>query len=347
MSDVELLRQAAALASAGEPFALATVVRREAPSSARAGQKALIRPDGSLRGWLGGACIEPTVAREAAGALRDGRPRLLLFVPGGEASRPGAAVHPMTCHSGGTVEIYVEPHLPAPVLAVYGDSPVSRALSSMGAVMGYDVWVVGGGEEAGSAPAGARAADRLEPVAPGRPLYAVVATMGAWDEDAVEEALAAGAEYVGLVASPRRAGHVRGHLEERGVGGEALARLASPAGLDIGAREPAEIAVTILAEIIRHRRAGRGSAASADAEGTAPGARADAAPPADSEAAAPAGSEPAPRTGSGVAVDPVCGMTVEVPRSRQTYEHAGTVYYFCCPRCRERFARDPDRWVAA
>lgn len=327
MRDGTLIREAAERAGRGEPFALATVVRRTAPSSARAGQKALVLADGTFHGWLGGACIEPAVRREALEALSDGRPRLVIFAPGGPAERPEAAarrdtvVYPMTCHSGGTVEIYVEPQLPAPSLALFGDSPVSRALASMAPVAGYAVRVVDAGAASEAYP-GAELVERLEPAtAAGDPvprLFAVVATMGEWDEDAAEQALVAGAEYVGIVASPRRAAEIGRTLRERGIDRQALERVVSPAGLDLGAVEPGEIAVTIVAQLIERRRApATGSATTAVRE--------------------------TPVT----AVDPICGMEVEVERAGHTYEHDGTVYYFCCARCRERFVGDPRRFVTA
>lgn len=329
MDDAALIREAAELAGRGEPFVMATVVRRTAPSSARPGQKALILADGSLRGWLGGACIEPNVRREAVESLEDGRPRLVIFAPGGRAVRPEAGSHPdtvvypMTCHSGGTVEIYVEPQLPAPTLALFGESPVNRALASMAGVAGYAVRVVGADEagEAAEAVGSPEASGTVEDG--GAPLFAVVATMGEWDEAAAEQALEAGAAYVGLVSSPRRAAEIRRVLRERGTEEASLDRLVSPAGLDLGAESPAEIAVSILAELIGLRRRG-GEVAGPELEA------------AESRAAPPA-----------TAIDPVCGMTVEVERAHHAYEHAGTVYYFCCPRCRERFSGDPDRFVAA
>lgn len=362
MDDGALIREAAERAARGERFAMAIVVRRTAPSSARTGQKALILADGTLRGWLGGACIEPTVRREALEALEDGRPRFVIFAPDGPeehaeaAARRDTVAHPMTCHSGGTVEIYVEPQLPAPTLIVFGDSPVTRALATMAPAAGYAVRVAGAGETSGADPGidgfeereprgatpGARPAAGAddEPLAAGRgdsSLFAVVATMGERDEEAAQQALAAGAAYVGVVSSPRRAAEIRRRLADRGVDEEALVRLVGPAGLDLGAESPGEIAVSILAELVELRRRGRRQG---DREEPAP-----ADPPAEGRAARGPGLEPGRKPAT--AVDPVCGMEVEVERAHHTYRHAGNVYYFCCPRCQERFSGDPDRFVAA
>ena len=298
MRTAELLQLAADLARRGEPFVLATVVRREAYSSAHQGDMAVITGDGGYHGWLGGNCTQPTVKREAKRALVDGKPRLISLTPdpAGE-TRPGISALPMTCHSGGTVDIYLEPVLPPPRLVLYGDSPAARALRQLGAAMGYSV------EAAGAARPGGR-------------LYAVVATMGENDEDSVIAALEARPAYLGVVASRKRFAELRESLLARGVSAEALASIRNPAGLDIGARLPEEVALSILAEIVQLSRA----AAAAEA------------PPAEPE-------EP-------VELDPVCGMTVIVAAAHHRAEHGGRSYYFCNPRCREKFLADPARYLA-
>ncbi len=317
--DREILGLAAWLSERGRPFALATVVSRLPPSSSRVGQKALVEADGSFHGWLGGACIEPVVQREARAAMRDGRPRIVVLAPDARSDRADAIVYPMTCHSGGTVEIYVEPHLPAPVLALFGDSPVTHALAAMATAAGYRVRVAKAAEDGPTREIAQRAedADAAEPVPAGEAeLYALVATLGVCDEEAVERALQAGARYVGLVASQRRAEEVRRLLLERGWEEAALAPLVSPAGLDIGAQEPAEIAISILAELILVRRR--------DAD--------------EREEVAPGGKGDAARE-EGVAVDPVCGMEVETESARHTLDHEGVTLFFCCSGCREKYVR--------
>jgi len=141
----DLITLAADLQRRGEAFALATVVRCERPTSAKPGAKALIRPDGSVSGWVGGACAEPVVAREALAALRDGRPRLVVLVGEGgrDPARTEGIVHlPMTCHSGGTLEIYVEPFLPKALLVLVGHGPVIETLATLGESTGYSVAVL-------------------------------------------------------------------------------------------------------------------------------------------------------------------------------------------------------------
>ncbi|HKK08403.1 MAG TPA: XdhC family protein [Gemmatimonadota bacterium] len=320
------LREAAERASRGEAFVLATVVGRGAPSSARPAQRAIILPDGTLRGFLGGSCIEPVVRKEALEALAEARPRRVVLAPEGAAgtgagpasSEPDVHSHPMTCHSGGSVEIFLEPCLPAPVLDLYGDSPVIGALEAMAEPLG---WVVRRRRAPGPGDGDA------DPSGDGPPRAAVVATMGVWDEEAAGRALAEGAPWVGLVASPRRTGEVRRRLAERGVPAERLERLVGPAGLDLGAETPAEIAVSILAEMVERHLA----TAPADAEA----------------AAAPPEGSAGPGREEHVTVDPVCGMEVDPATSRVTLVLDGTVYHFCCEGCRDRFRADPAAYGAA
>jgi xanthine dehydrogenase accessory factor len=305
-----LLERAAELQRRGEAFALATVVRCEAPTSAKPGAKALVRTDGTVEGWVGGACAEPVVAREARQALRDGRPRLVgLYGEGGRVldRAEGILDFPMTCHSGGTLEIYVEPYLPTPVLVLLGHGPVVATLATLGRAAGYDIVALA--DEAAWA--------RLDGLGLGRRASVVVASHADSDEDALERVLGTDAGYVSLVASRRRAAGVVERLRRRGVAPERLGRLKAPAGLDLGAVTPAEIAVSILAEIIQHHRGDK---------------TLEAAPAAASD-------EPAE------ALDPICGMTVEIATARYRSEVAGRTAYFCCRRCQERFEQDPQRYL--
>jgi len=309
----DLLGLAADLRRRGEPFALATVVRCERPTSAKPGAKALIRPDGRASGWVGGACAEPVVAREALAALRDGRPRLVVLVGDGgrDPARTEGIVHyPMTCHSGGTLEIYVEPFLPKPLLVLVGHGPVIETLATLAPSAGYAVTVLPGDDLAGA----------LRGLALGPDSSVVVATHGELDEDALTRMLATPAGYISLVASRKRAATIVQTLRSRGVAAERLDRLRAPAGLDIGAVTPEEIAVSILAEVIhaRHRRE------------PAPVERAPEGPPS-----------------AAVAKDPICGMTVEVATARHRSDWAGRAVYFCCRHCQDTFDADPARYAAA
>ena len=309
----DLLTLAADLRRQGEPFALATVVRCERPTSAKPGAKALIRPDGSVAGWVGGACAEPVVAREALAALRDGHPRLVVLVGDGgrDPARTEGIVHyPMTCHSGGTLEIYVEPFLPKALLLLVGHGPVIETLATLARSASYEVATLPGETLAAG----------LRGLALGPDSSVVVATHGELDEDALTQVLATPVGYISLVASRKRAASILETLHRRGVPREHLGRLKAPAGLDIGAVTPEEIAVSILAEIIHVRHSRKTDHVEAAAVE----------PPASAETR-----------------DPICGMMVETATARYRSDWAGRSVYFCCLRCKEQFDLDRQRYAAA
>jgi len=299
MNPVDLAHQ---LTTSGQPFALATVVRCEPPASARPGAKAVILPDGSMQGWVGGSCAQPMVVREAQQALRDGKPRLVRLSPtAGEEGRqsPGVAEYLMTCHSGGSLEIFIDPVIPKPRLCLVGETPIVQALASIGALLGYQIDVV---EPTVETP---------EPFGAGTRTFVVIATMGTADEGPLEAALLSLAPYVALVSSPRRAEVMRDYLTARGMVPAQLEKLRAPAGLNIGAQTPEEIALSIMAEIVQTC-----STLPIDA-GVAV-----VAPPREAR-------------------DPVCGMSVTIEGARHVFEHGGATYYFCCAQCRSRFEVEP------
>jgi xanthine dehydrogenase accessory factor len=316
------LAEAAALHRQGEPFALATVVRCERPTSAKPGARALIRADGSVSGWVGGSCAEPVTVKEALAALADGEGRLLVLRGNGSplpGRVEGVREYAMTCHSGGTLEIYGEPVLPQPALVLVGGGPVVETLARLGEAARFAVTVVDPEVDAAPGQAGARVAD-LAGLALGPRTAVVVATHGRFDEDALERALRSDAGYVSLVASPKRAATVVDALRARALPPDRLARLKAPAGLDLGAVTPEEIAVSILAEIVALRRQGPGRA-------TATG---------PVEAGRPEEAR-----------DPVCGMTVAVATARFRSDTPAGPVYFCCGGCQRRFDLEPARFAAA
>jgi xanthine dehydrogenase accessory factor len=231
-----ILAEAARLAAEGEAFALATVVSVRRPASARVGDRGLVTGEGELHGWVGGACSEPIVVRQALLALADGQARLVRVCPPGEKAHapPGVVVAHSHCASEGVVDVLVEPELPAPLLSVVGESPAATTLAALAETIGWRV--------------------AREPVETADAV--VVATMGHGDEDALERALDAGTGYVALVASSKRAATVLGSMRQRGVSEESLAHVRSPAGLDLGPSSQEEIAVAVLAELVawRHTR---------------------------------------------------------------------------------------------
>ncbi len=320
----DLLLLAADLVRRRESFALATVVYREAPGSARVGDTALVTRGGACHGWVGGSCTQSGVVREALRALGDATPRLIVFSAAPDpAGMTADAVLPMTCQSGGRVDIYIEPVVPARRLVVFGVSPVAQSLARVAKAMGYAVDAVDPGADRTAFPEADRISAGTESLPRDRPV-AVVATMGHWDEDAVLAALALDPAYLGLVASRRRFEQIRETLLARGAEAATVERIVSPAGLDIGARSPEEIALSILAQVVQLGRSGETEAAETTSR---PGHPADELRPATS--------------------DPVCGMSVTVTAASPSAEHAGRTYYFCCPGCRSRFLAAPERYLAA
>ena len=238
----------------------------------------------------------------------------------------GVVEYVMTCHSGGTLEIYVEPFLPAPWLVVTGDSPIAEALATLGALDDFRVrrdLPADQGELAG----GAR--------------YVVVAGLTGEDEHDLERALALDPSYVAFVGSRRRLGEVTARLRERGVSADLLARVKGPAGLDIGAVTAFEIAISIMAEIVQHRR--QGSTVPPQFTPNADPVPSPDLPLSRARERVP-GSEGLAPEPVAEAIDPVCGMRVAIPGARHVIEHEGQDHYFCCPSCRRLFAASPDQY---
>jgi xanthine dehydrogenase accessory factor len=305
----ESLQRAGELAQAERPFAVVTVVRTEPSTSASTGNRAIVFLDGSMEGWVGGGCIQPTARREGLAALEDGEPRLVRITPDTATSQHNVRMARMTCASEGTADLYVEPFLPRPTLIVAGDSPVAATLAAIAPPLGFRLLTMD-------------ATTRLTPgeVPFPQDSWMVVATFGEFDEDAVEAGIKLGLPYVGLVASARRAGLVLSRLQARGLEEGDLAVVRSPAGLPLGTSGQEGISLSVIAEISSLRAESRPSFSGAqEREST---------------------EEP------DEAVDPVCGMAVEVASARHVVERGGTRYYFCCAGCRRAFEQEPEKYAA-
>lgn len=261
----DMLDLVARLKAGGEAFALATVVRTVSVTAAKAGAKAVIRPDGTItEGWIGGGCARTAVLRAARDALADGQPRLVSIQPqdllaekgvkpGDE--REGVRFARNMCPSQGSMDVFVEPMLPRPRLVVLGASPVAMALADLAPRFGYHLTVCAPAEEqARFAEADQRIEGYALPVAADGLRYLVVATQGRGDEAAMKAALSVDAEHIAFVGSRRKMSALRDGLIEDGIGPERLDRVKGPAGLDLGAITPDEIALSILAEILQIRR---------------------------------------------------------------------------------------------
>ena len=329
--------QVQTLHNTGNPFVIATVVRAEKPTSAKVGAKAIITEDGILSGWIGGSCAEPTVKREAKKALQDGQPRLIRLCPPekmGQLPQEGVIEIPLTCISGGTLEIYIEPQLAQPHLVVIGHLATAEALVSLGKGLGWRISLMGLDVTRERFPNADHIFDELDfsRLAISSNTHIVIASHGNYDEDMLVAALQSQAPYVALIASKKRASAILQYLNESNLTQEQITRLKYPAGLDFGAVTPEEIALSILAEIIQRRQssnvAENKSPTLLQAQGGV------------SNLQLPIAQNPVLE-----AHDPVCGMTVEIATAHFTSEYNGKTYYFCAAGCKRSFDKEPGKYV--
>jgi xanthine dehydrogenase accessory factor len=285
-------------------FVHARVVRAERPTSAKPGDEALILPDGTIEGFVGGVCAEATVRAQSLSLLDSGDSLLLRIlpeggIPAGDERSAGALTVVNPCLSGGALEIFLEPVVPAPAVAVVGESPIAVALADLAPRVGL----------------------QLAPDAPLGDLTAlVVASHGRDEEDVLAAALEAGVPYVGLVASPKRGAAVVAALD---VDEARRATVRTPAGLDIGARTPAEVALSILAEIVSLRPR-----------------------PTASPTGGPARLGEQASGPPTLVTDRVCGMEVVADDAALHLDHEGERYWFCGSGCLRAFAADPDAYLS-
>lgn len=305
----EVMARALELMRSGDSFALATVVWRQPPSSGQHGSRAIIMDDGSLYGWIGGACAEPVIIREAKKVLEKGESALIWL----GQEKDLAAMHipdgvmtvPMSCQSEGALQIFIEPVAALPHVLVVGRSPMAMTLVDLVRGVGWRADLVDGPDFVSTM------------VTPSTAV--VIATQGHGDEEAVTEALSADAVMVGLVASRKRGEVLRGFLAEQGVSRSKLDQLRVPIGLDLGHTSHREIAVSILAELVELRAAGALKARK---------------------------RMMLPMIEPDEVIDLVCGMTVEAVAANRPFEYEGTTYYFCAMGCRKAFEKDPASFIS-
>jgi xanthine dehydrogenase accessory factor len=315
-------RRAQELAAGGTAFVTATVVRAQRPTSVQAGNVALVLGDGTIEGFVGGVCAQQSVRVYSLKAIETGEALLLRIVPDGPVgvvdgdgseviSEEGAVTVQNTCLSGGAIEVFLEPVLPAPRVLVVGDTPVAEAVRSLGAQLGLELVAVQGG---------------VPDPAPGD-LALVVAAHGRDELHTLRRALEAEVPYVGLVASHKRGAGVLDELRADGVPEAQLDLIDVPAGLDIGSRTPGEIALSILAQIVAVRRGERPAGRPAVPDRSAPATRRVDAPP--------------------IVIDPICEMTVAVVPGTPSATLDGETFYFCCAGCAAKFVAQNEHAVAA
>jgi xanthine dehydrogenase accessory factor len=326
-----ILDQAGRLRDEGEPFVIATVVAYKSPQSAKPGSKAIVRPDGSISGWIGGGCVQPIVVREAQKALNTGKPKLVSISP--EATHgdwKGVEAYMMTCQGGGSLEIYLEPVLPKPDLLIVGGSPVAQILSGLGRLLDFKVCVADPEAKQEQFPEADVVMTDLESLR--RRIdsrsYVVVATMGNGDEEGLESVMGTKPQYLGLVASKEKAKSLFQYVRDKGATAEDIARIKCPAGIELGGETLPEIALSVIAEITRLRRA-----ASRQTPETVKVSKGASLPVMQKTAEA-----------STESIDPVCGMTVATANARYKTVFEEKTIYFCCLRCKETFEQAPQHY---
>ena len=304
------MARAVELVEAGESFTMATVVWRQAPSSGQHGSRAIVTADGELYGWIGGACAEPVLLREARRVLDEGKASLVwlgqpadledLHVP------EGVLTIPISCQSDGALQIFIEPVMSSPHVLIVGCSPMAVTLLDLVRDLGWRGDLVDGSEFTCCKVTESSAV--------------IIATQGHGDEDVLQTALQGDPAFVGLVASAKRGRVVREFLAEQGVDEDKLARVHVPIGIDLGHTGHREIAVSILADLVKRRAAGELK------------------------------SQTRARTSMiepESVLDLVCGMTVDAIPANRPFEYQGTTYYFCAPGCRKAFEKDPDSFITS
>jgi len=319
--DMDILDEAQRLRAARRPFSLATVVAARQPTSGTPGAHAIIRAGGEIEGWIGGQCAQPAVVREGLAALADGAPRLVVLRPNALATEiadrpttPGVIEVPMLCASEGELHVFVQPFLPQIELVVIGASPVARKLAALASQLDFAVWACDADADMDSFPTAQRLVGGLDALRPQLHAqnYVVVATTNAYDDEAARVALNSDASYVGLIASQRRFAAIQKTLRGQGVPEERVGALHRPKGLPGTTLLPSEIAFSALADLMEARRQRVGFGLD---------------------------TTPAPKPQRAEAIDPICGMSVDIATARYTSERDGETYYFCCAGCKKQFEK--------
>lgn len=324
----EFFDKLAELRKRNEPFVTATVVRREVPSSGKSGDKAVIDKFGVMTGWIGGGCVKGIILKESDDALKTGKSRLVKIGQSLTAEKQeGVKDYKMTCMSEGTVEVFIEPVLPSPHLVVIGKTAIAKALVKMAKTAGYRVTVAA----SEITPTTFEKVDELitqinlEQVKLSSSSSIVVCTQGEQDEEALEQALKKNCAYIGFVASRKKKVGVFDNLQQQGIDKKKLDTIKSPAGIDITAKRPEEVAISILAEIIQVQ-----NNRPAILEGFV-----------ETKDASSNGTSVKPS----YYINPVCGVPVDRNAPKHIIEYKGEKIYFCCDGCKVKFEAEPEKYM--
>jgi xanthine dehydrogenase accessory factor len=319
MSD-EFIDQYKELFQSKVPFATAIVVNRVEPSSGKPGDKALIMRDGTIKGWIGGGCTRGIILKEALLAIQQGKPRLVNISPDANAATTqGIVSYTMTCQSGGSVSVYIEPVLPRPHILILGKSHIAMALAKLSKATGYEVTVISKGAEKEAFPTVDKLIDseQLNTAHVAQNTYIVVCTQGENDSLALKQALKSNADYVSLVSSLKKANSIYNELKKEGIGVDLLKKIKTPAGLNINAKLPEEVAISILAEIISQFRDNKKEKEQNE-------------PKLDMKE---------------YFINPVCNIPIQKSTAKYVIPYKGKDYFFCCDGCKISFEKEPERYV--
>ena len=317
----DLIHQISKYMEQGEEFAVAQVIWREAPSSGKPGDKAIILKDGTMIGWIGGGCVKGIAIKEAHEAIRENKSRLVRINPdevnGEEDSNH--KTYRMTCHSGGTMELFVEPITPNPQLIIVGKSNIARALSKLAIAANLRVNVLSNDVHKGMFPGVNNLHDRVDfsKINIDQNTFIVVATQGEDDEESIRKALETSCNYVGFISSLRKSVKIKEYLEQTELSANRINELKTPVGMDINAKLPEEIAISILAEIVELFRD--------------PNRKVD--------------NESDTVINDDSYINPVCGVSVSKKDAKHVLEYGAHTVYFCCDGCKVSFKTEPEKYI--
>ncbi|WP_321895078.1 XdhC family protein [Paraburkholderia heleia] len=332
----DLLQREQRLIDAGAPFAVVTVIRAAPPSSTHVGAQALVAADGALHGWVGGGCSRTIVIEAARESIRTGQPRRVRISNEPAPAEAEVEAHAMPCASNGALELFIQPTVPAPLVAVLGATPAAQEACGLARRVGFRASLATDVARAGQPGVDAAALDRAGTS------FVLIATQGERDEEALEAALRSAAAAVLLIASHRKAERLRAAMRLRGIDETRLAALHAPAGPAIHAHTPQEIALGAVAGLVALRHEMHEMQEMAEAAAPRAAIATEAVPP----------LPPCEALGAAVAeagryVNPVCGMSVEIAKAKHVLDYGGRKVYFCCDGCKSEFERAPGRYLEA
>ena len=316
----DLIDQISKYMGQGEEFAVAHVIWREAPSSGKPGDKAIILKDDTIIGWIGGGCVKGIAVKEAREAIRENRSRLVRIDPDeGNSEDSSHKTYRMTCHSGGTMELFIEPITPNPQLIIVGKSNIARALSKLAIATNLRVHVLSNDVHKGMFPGVNNIHDRVDfsKINIDKNTFIVVSTQGEDDEESIRKALETSCNYVGFISSLRKSVKIKEYLEQTELSANRINELKIPVGMDINAKLPEEIAISILAEIVQLFRD--------------PNRKED--------------QESDTAINDDTYINPVCRVAVSKKDAKHVLEYGAHTVYFCCDGCKVSFDTEPEKYI--